>query len=90
MFNKRPKTIVCYICGREFGTRSLTIHIKSCQQKWENEQNLLPKKQRRKCPKEPPGFENTVRVAQGKKPIVKEGEKNALGVEFDAPLDVRG
>ena len=50
MFNKRPKTIVCYICGREFGTRSLTIHIKSCQQKWENEQNLLPKKQRRKCP----------------------------------------
>lgn len=23
----RPKTLVCYICGREYGTKSLGIHI---------------------------------------------------------------
>ena len=34
---KKPKTLVCYICGREFGTTSLEIHIKSCKKKWENE-----------------------------------------------------
>lgn len=33
----RPKSLVCYICGREFGTRSLEIHVKSCAKKWENE-----------------------------------------------------
>ena len=34
----RPKTLVCYICGREFGSASLEIHLKSCKKKWENEQ----------------------------------------------------
>ena len=24
----RPKTLVCYICGREYGTHSLKIHLK--------------------------------------------------------------
>jgi len=23
----RPKTVVCYICGREYGTASIKIHI---------------------------------------------------------------
>lgn len=26
----RPKALVCYICGREYGTRSLEIHLKTC------------------------------------------------------------
>ena len=31
---RRPASIVCYICGREYGTRSLEIHIKTCEKKW--------------------------------------------------------
>ena len=34
---QRPVALVCYICGREYGTRSLEIHIKTCEKKWENE-----------------------------------------------------
>jgi len=40
----RPKTLVCYICGREYGTRSLEIHIKTCEKKWDIQQKKLPKK----------------------------------------------
>ena len=29
-FITRPKTIVCYICGREYGTASIEIHLKTC------------------------------------------------------------
>lgn len=31
---KRPKTLICYICGREYGTKSLEIHLKACEKKW--------------------------------------------------------
>ena len=31
----RPKALMCYICGREFGTASLEIHIPQCRKKWE-------------------------------------------------------
>ena len=72
---KRPKALVCYICGREYGTRSLTIHLKTCKKQWEIEQESLPKKKRKPCPQPPPGFENMVLVAQGKKPIYTEEEK---------------
>ena len=34
----RPKSLMCYICGREFGTASLEIHLKTCRKKWEIEQ----------------------------------------------------
>ena len=47
---QRPKTLVCYICGREYGTRSLEIHIKTCEKKWDYEQNKLPKSKRKPCP----------------------------------------
>lgn len=68
MFAKRPKAIMCYICGREYGTTSIKIHIKSCEKKWENEQSQLPAKKRKPCPQAPPNFEDMVLVAQGKKP----------------------
>ena len=74
-FAKRPKTIVCYICGREYGSKSLTIHIKTCEKKWYIEQDQLPKKQRRPCPQAPDGFDNMISVAQGKKPILTEAQK---------------
>ena len=37
----RPNTmppVTCYICGRDFGTRSIGIHLPSCQKKWEAQQ----------------------------------------------------
>ena len=64
----KPKALVCYICGREYGTRSLEIHIKSCAKKWDNEQSKLPKSKRKPCPQAPAGFANMIRLAQGKKP----------------------
>ena len=67
--SKRPKSLICYICGREYGTHSLEIHIKTCEKKWEQEQMQKPAKFRRPCPEKPPGFKNMVLMAQGKQPV---------------------
>jgi hypothetical protein len=32
---KRPKALMCYICGREYGTMSLGIHMPQCIKKFE-------------------------------------------------------
>ena len=40
--SKKPKTLVCYICGRKFGTTSLDIHLKSCKKKWEAQEAQKP------------------------------------------------
>ncbi|XP_058594039.1 zinc finger protein 474 isoform X5 [Neofelis nebulosa] len=50
---RRPPTIICYICGREYGTKSIAIHEPQCLKKWHNENNLLPKELRRSEPKKP-------------------------------------
>ncbi|KAM4870309.1 zinc finger protein 474-like isoform 2-T2 [Urocitellus parryii] len=50
---KCPRTVVCYICGREYGTKSISIHEPQCLKKWHNENNLLPKELRRPEPKKP-------------------------------------
>lgn len=49
----RKKTVVCYICGREFGSQSLSIHEPQCLKKWKAENDKLPKSQRRKTPVRP-------------------------------------
>lgn len=58
---RRPPTVVCYICGREYGTKSISIHEPQCLKKWHNENNLLPKELKRPEPKKP-----EVRVITGK------------------------
>ncbi|KAB0397751.1 hypothetical protein E2I00_016484, partial [Balaenoptera physalus] len=50
---RHPPTVVCYICGREYGTKSIFIHEPQCLKKWHNENNLLPKELRRPEPKKP-------------------------------------
>ncbi|XP_076380394.1 uncharacterized protein LOC117227657 isoform X1 [Megalopta genalis] len=50
---KGPRTITCYICGREFGTASFPIHEPRCMQKWERENNSLPASQKRPTPRRP-------------------------------------
>jgi len=49
--------VTCFICGRDFGTRSIAIHLPNCRKKWENEQEKLPKSQRRPLPEPPELFE---------------------------------
>jgi hypothetical protein len=45
--------MVCYICGREFGSKSISIHEPQCLEKWKIENNKLPKHQKRPEPKKP-------------------------------------
>ena len=49
----KPKTVVCYICGREFGTASISIHEPQCLKKWKIENNSLPKHMRQPVPSKP-------------------------------------
>jgi len=55
----RP-SVICFICGREFGSASISIHIPNCEKKWDLEQSKLPKRQRRPCPTRPEYFDKVV------------------------------
>ena len=57
---RRPKTLVCYICGREYGTTSLEIHLKSCKQKWELVEAQKPKHERRPLPQPPKDLDDII------------------------------
>ena len=48
---QRPRMLVCPLCGREFGSMSLNIHMKSCKEKFERQQRDLPANQRRNADK---------------------------------------
>eukprot|EP00092_Neocalanus_flemingeri_P002571 GFUD01002753.1.p1 GENE.GFUD01002753.1~~GFUD01002753.1.p1 ORF type:complete len:217 (-),score=49.05 GFUD01002753.1:29-679(-) len=54
--------VSCYLCGRDFGSRSIAIHVPNCAKRWEDEQRILPKSQRRPLP---PGPDNLDRVMAG-------------------------
>ena len=51
MPGQKPRMLVCPLCGREFGTASLEIHMKSCKKKFEIQQQDLPKNMRRNADK---------------------------------------
>ncbi|XP_026464247.1 uncharacterized protein LOC113366807 [Ctenocephalides felis] len=50
----RPRTLTCYLCGREFGTASLHLHEPRCRERWERENAYLPAHLRRPMPEKPP------------------------------------
>ncbi|XP_078422853.1 zinc finger protein 474-like [Cetorhinus maximus] len=50
---RRPRTVVCYLCGREYGTTSISIHEPQCLKKWHIENDKLPRHLRRPEPKKP-------------------------------------
>ncbi|XP_009952520.1 PREDICTED: zinc finger protein 474-like [Leptosomus discolor] len=50
---RRPPAMICYICGREYGTKSISIHEPQCLKKWHQENDKLPKHLRRPEPKKP-------------------------------------
>jgi hypothetical protein len=48
-----PNLMICHLCGREYGSLSLPLHIPKCEEKWTLEQQKVPKKMRRPMPKAP-------------------------------------
>jgi DNA polymerase III delta prime subunit len=42
-----PKMHMCYICGKEFGSKSLVIHEVQCLKKFQEQQALLPVEHRK-------------------------------------------
>ena len=45
--------IVCYICGRQYGSASIEIHQKQCKKLWIQQEMKKPKSERRPLPKAP-------------------------------------
>ena len=50
---KKPQAVLCYICGREYGTKSISIHEPQCLKKFETENRKLPIGERMPLPKKP-------------------------------------
>ncbi|XP_014217020.1 uncharacterized protein LOC106645636 [Copidosoma floridanum] len=50
---RRPRTVTCYVCGREFGSMSFPIHEPKCLERWHRENKALPASQRRSVPQRP-------------------------------------
>lgn len=48
-----PKFVLCYICGRKYGTQSIEIHEPQCLEKWHVENAKLPPNIRRPPPRKP-------------------------------------
>jgi hypothetical protein len=51
--SRAPKSIVCYICGRNYMIHSFEIHEVQCIKLFNDRENLKPMKERRKCPTSP-------------------------------------
>ena len=45
--------VVCYICGRNYGSTSIGIHVKTCLARWKEENDARPKHLRRPVPVPP-------------------------------------
>lgn len=50
---KNPFTVICYLCGREYGSKSVEIHEKECIIRWEAQNRALPKNMRKPKPVKP-------------------------------------
>ena len=48
---RRPPAVVCYVCGREYGTKSIAIHEPQCLKRFEIENRKLPVNERKPLPK---------------------------------------
>lgn len=46
-----PQTVVCYICGRKYGSHSISIHEPQCLKKFNAQNDQLPIQERQPLPK---------------------------------------
>lgn len=42
MLQKKPLTVTCHLCAREFGLSSLPVHMPQCEKKWLANEQVLP------------------------------------------------
>jgi hypothetical protein len=47
---RKPRTLTCCVCGRDFGLTSLKIHYPQCVEKFENEERKKIKEERKPTP----------------------------------------
>ncbi|KAJ8672994.1 hypothetical protein QAD02_004255 [Eretmocerus hayati] len=50
---RRPRSVTCYVCGRDFGSASFPIHEPKCLERFHRENKELPTTQRRNVPERP-------------------------------------
>lgn len=72
-----PSFVTCYVCGREFGTRSIGIHVPKCLDKWETQQEKLPKAERRERPSPPENYDRILSGELTGKELIKVNQKAA-------------
>lgn len=56
-FSFRQRGYTCYLCGRQFGSASLLIHLRQCRQLWKDRESLKRRSERRPLPTPPPEVE---------------------------------
>jgi len=78
--------VTCYVCGRDFGSKSIGIHLPSCKKKWETAQEKLPKSERKPVPVAPSNFEKVLKGEIKGKELVKIN-KEALTEHNDSGLE---
>eukprot|EP01041_Mallomonas_annulata_P008722 gene8722-18034_t len=49
----RPKSVVCYICGKQHLANSFQIHVDQCRELFEKRELQKPPKERKRCPDDP-------------------------------------
>ena len=52
--------VTCHLCGRDFGSKSIAIHVPNCIQKWKDDQKRLPLSQRLPIPQAPEQLEKVL------------------------------
>lgn len=75
--------VVCYICGRNFGTTSIEIHEQACLAKFRKENNELPKKERRPEPIKPQTNKEAIEQMMKEKKLGGNKEYNELAAIND-------
>lgn len=53
--SRRPVGLMCYICGRQYGSASLQIHLKKCKSQFLAQEAKKPASKRRPLPPDPMG-----------------------------------
>jgi hypothetical protein len=61
----KPRALMCYICGREYGTTSLKIHLPQCASLWKKRENLKPRSERRPVPAAPAHLAQLLKGGKG-------------------------
>jgi len=56
MAPRQAPYVICYLCGRKYGTKSIIIHEPHCLKKWHEDNKKLPKHLRRKNPPAKPDY----------------------------------